>query len=90
MFVNEGSLLDREGPGKGEAVVLAFVQVLVAGVPLCTSNGLEMHGDRFDGLAALVSLGWLVLGAQVGVLQENPALVEIAVEKGGMAKAGLL
>jgi hypothetical protein len=62
--VDEGDLLARDSPDEGGVlVVLTCVQVLVACVPLGASCGLEVHGHQFDGMAALVAFGWLLLGA---------------------------
>jgi hypothetical protein len=63
LAVDDGGLLARDCPDEGLLVILAFVQVLVACIPLGASCCLEVHGDQFDGLAALVVFGGLLLGA---------------------------
>jgi hypothetical protein len=63
LTVDDGGRLAGDGPDEGLLVILAFVQVLVACIPLGAGCCLEVHGDQFDGLTALVAFGRLLLGA---------------------------
>jgi hypothetical protein len=61
--VDEGDLLARDSPDEGLLVILTRVQVVVSCVPLGVGCCLEVHGDQFDGVAALFAFGWLLVGA---------------------------
>jgi hypothetical protein len=90
LVVDQGDLLAGDGPDEGLVGILALVQMVVAEVPLGAGGGLEVHGQQFDGMAALVAFGGLLLGAEVRLLEGDPVLVEEPVKERMRAEAGLL
>jgi hypothetical protein len=51
---------------------MRLVKVLVADIPLGSGSGLEVQRDQFDGLPALVAVGGLAYGTEVGFLEWDP------------------
>jgi hypothetical protein len=76
LAVDDGDFLARNGPDERLLVILTCVQVVVACNPLGAGSCLEVHGNQFDGVAALVAFGGLLLGAKVLFLESDPVTVK--------------